>query len=254
MEKVEKKFESTLTIPCYDTDVNFTLKPASFMDIMQELAYLGANRLNFGYDELQKNNTAWVLARMHFTFDNPPKWKDQVKMETWHKGLDGLLFLRDFLMKTLSGDILLRCTSSWLVINTESRKLVRSLEMTGIVPDETQCHEDAIKTPCPKIMVPRTVELVKVKDHTVAYSDIDILGHANNARYMVWAMDCIDYNLLLRKQVKDVKINFNKETKPGQKVELYKAEMEDNLGLHCFVEGKVDGLCVFVTEIILQSS
>ena len=29
--------------------------------------------------------------------------------------------------------------------------------------------------------------------HKASYSDIDVLGHTNNARYVVWAMDSIDY-------------------------------------------------------------
>lgn len=247
----ENKYEQTLTVPCYCTDVNSRLKPSAFMDIMQELAYLGATKLHFGYDQLHEHNTAWVLSRMHFTFNNPPKWRDVVKLETWHKGLEGLFFLRDFRMLDAQGNPLLACTSSWLVINTETRRMVRSDAMTGIVFEEGQCKENAIEEPAPKVMMPRGVEAEKVAEHKVAYSDVDLIGHTNNVRYVVWAMDCIDYQELITKGVKDVKINFNKETLPGDVVEIYKLRIQEEDKVKYLIEGKVNGLSAFCTEISL---
>lgn len=248
----ENKYEQIVTIPCYDTDAGFHLKPAAFMDLMQEIAYHAANVLHFGYDDLQTHHTAWVLSRMHFRFTDPPLWRDTVKLATWHKGLDGLFFLRDFRMSDMEGKELLSCTSSWLVINTETRRLVRSTELLDIVPDTTQCHEDALPVPCGKVMMPKGVEAEKVAERKVAYSDIDIIGHTNNARYIVWSMDCIDYGILAERPVKEVAINFNKETVAGETVELFRAEVGRGDGMSSFfVEGKVEGKSVFCAEIIL---
>ena len=46
----------------------------------------------------------------------------------------------------------------------------------------------------------------------MAYSDVDIIGHTNNARYIVLAMDCIDYDIAVRQPVKEVFIVFSRET------------------------------------------
>ena len=92
------KFSQDLFVPCYQTDASFCLKPAAFMDMAQEIAYWAAQELGFGYDDLHHHHTAWVLSRMHFRFDDPPRWRDRVKLSTWHKGPDGLFYLRDFLL------------------------------------------------------------------------------------------------------------------------------------------------------------
>ena len=60
------KFCQDMRIPCYETDAAFCLKPASFMDMAQEIAYWAAQALGFGYDDLQRHHTAWVLSRLHF--------------------------------------------------------------------------------------------------------------------------------------------------------------------------------------------
>lgn len=93
MEKInvsDNRFSTDITIPCYDTDASFRLKPAAFMDHAQEMAYLAAQALHFGYDDLQRHHTAWVLSRMRMDFLNPPKWTDETTLYTWHKGQDGL--------------------------------------------------------------------------------------------------------------------------------------------------------------------
>ena len=94
--QIENRYRRDLEIPCFQTDAAFLLKPAAFMDLAQEMAYHAATRLGFGYDDLQVHHTAWVLSRMHFKFNNPPRWRDRVSLFTWHKGTDGLMFLRDF--------------------------------------------------------------------------------------------------------------------------------------------------------------
>lgn len=248
----ENKYEQTLTIPCYATDASFHLKPAAFMDYMQEIAYLAATRLHFGYDELQEIHTAWVLSRMHFKFDNPPQWRDTVKLRTWHKGLDGLMFLRDFRMLDMDGKELLTATTSWLVINTKTRRLVRSDEILDIVPASTQCSDNAIVESAPKVVVPKSLEKEKVAEHVVTYSDVDIIGHTNNARYMVWAMDCLDYAVTSRQQVKEVWINFNKETKPGETVEIFKAMAEEDDSTNCYIEGMAEGKSAFCIKLRFQ--
>ena len=58
-----KKFTQKLTIPCYNTDASWRLKPASFMDLAQDAATQHATILGFGYDDLIISNTAWIRSR-----------------------------------------------------------------------------------------------------------------------------------------------------------------------------------------------
>lgn len=249
---MDKKFSQDVTIPCYQTDVNGRLKPAAFMDMMQDMAYLAATELGFGYEALQTHHTAWVLSRMHFTFDNPPSWRDRVHMETWHKGLDGLLFLRDFLLLDDSGKVRLSCTSSWIVIDVTTRRLVRSDSLGGIVAEDTQCHEDAIATPAPKLAMPRDAQVEKVSERKVTFSDVDLNGHVNNVRYVVWATDCLPYELMEQGRLSDVVINFNREILPGETVELYMATSEQDDRMLYYIEGKVDSRQAFITELSIR--
>ena len=242
-----KKFTQNHIVPCYDTDAAGRMKPASFMNLAQEAAGLHAVHLGFGYDSLIVRNLAWILSRVHVEFPDVPMWRDNLTLTTWHKGLNRLFFLRDFIITDKEGREKVKATTSWLILDLATRRLVRDPKLAE---DGTVCTENIIETPADKVQMPKDVEAVHVMDHQVAYSDVDMNGHANNAMYMQWAMDAVDYDVASVRPVKEFTINFNHETKPGDTVSLYKARVEDGENLKVYVEGKVDGQSAFCVEIM----
>jgi acyl-ACP thioesterase len=241
------KLTEQYTIPCYDTDASWRLKPVSFMNYAQEMANRHANLLGFGYDDLIISQTAWVLARMHIRFVNLPLWRDNVSLTTWHKGLNRLFFVRDFLMKDSQGNICVEATTSWIVLNLETRRLVRDPKL---IDEGTTCQENAIKQPADKVQIPKDAVTEFVMDHVVSYSDVDMLGHTNNAMYMHWAMDAVDYEVTSKRPLKDLIINFNHETRAGEKVSIYRTIVETEDGLRVYVEGKVGDVSSFCIEML----
>ena len=241
-----QKYIQEYTIPCYDTDASGRLKPASFMNLAQEAAGQHAVYLGFGYDDLIATNTAWILSRVHIRFVDTPMWKDDVVLSTWHKGLNRLFFVRDFRLTDKEGRTRVEATTSWLVMNLETRRLVRDPQLR----EGSECLEDVIATPAGKVQMPKDVEPQLMFEHLVAYSDIDVNGHANNAMYMQWAMDAVDYDIASTRPVKEVTINFNHETKAGDVMALYKSIIKTEDGRRVYVEGKVGDTSAFCVEII----
>lgn len=237
------KFCQDICIPCYVTDADAFLKPAAFMDFAQEIAFWAASELGFGYDNLHVHHTAWVLTRMHIHFEEPLKWRDNVTLFTWHKGANGLFYIRDFDMKDAGGNSRVKATSSWVVIDELTRRMVRPEDLEDM-PQAQPDVEDAIAEPAPKIVLPKDSVMTGAGEHVVSYSDIDINGHANNARYVVWAMDCLPPEAVAR-PVKDIYINFIKETVPGDRVQLF----SKHDGNSWYVEGRVDGKTCFLLKI-----
>ena len=233
-------------LTCYETDAAWRLKPASFMNMAQEAAGCHAVELGFGYDDLIATNTAWILSRVRVDFLDTPLWREDMTLTTWHKGLNRLFFLRDFIMTDASGKERVKATTSWLVMNLETRRLVRD---PNLMEDGTICTENAIETPADKVQMPKDKEPVFVMNHLVSYSDVDTNGHTNNAMYMHWAMDAVDYEISSQRPVKSFTINFNHETKPGDLVAISKVVVEQEDGRHVFVEGKVGDTSAFCVEI-----
>ena len=253
------KFCQDICIPCYDTDARANLRPSAFMDFAQEIAYWAASELGFGYDTLHVHHTAWVLTRMHIHFEDPLKWRDNVTLYTWHKGASGLFYLRDFDLRDASGRSRVKATSSWVVIDEQTRRMVRPEDLQSLLDPDMKV-DDAIPEPAQKIVLPKgdsrsesgmtVVESGMAEnnsgmtgEHTVSYSDLDINGHTNNSRYVVWAMDCLPKEVT-DSPVKDLYINFIKETLPSDNVQL----TAHRDGSTWFVEGKVGEKTCFLVK------
>ncbi len=248
MTEPQKKTVSRFPVACYDTDVAHYLKPGSFMDLAQELANVSADSLGFGFDDLQRYGMAWVLSRMHIEFLSLPRWKNVVELQTWHKGFEGPFYVRDFRMLDAVGTPIVLATSSWLVFDVASRRLLRREHLEEKLPMDTRYPESAIDAPCDKIVMPQE-GLEEVAEHRVSYSDVDFVGHANNARYVVWAMDCLDYETVSTRRVRSLRINFNKEIRPGESVAIFRAPVEGGW----VVEGRVEDRSSFCAEFIFGS-
>lgn len=235
------------TIPCYDTDASWRLKPVSFMNYAQEMANRHASVLGFGYDDLIGSRTAWVLARMYIRFIDLPLWRNDVTLTTWHKGLNRLFFLRDFRMTDPQGNVRVEATTSWIVLNLDTRRLVRDPKL---MDEGTKCSENAVEQPADKVQLPKDAQMEFVMEHTVSYSDVDLLGHTNNAMYMHWAMDAVPYEITSQHPLKEVTINFNHETRAGEKISIYRTSLQVEDGLRVFIEGKVGDTSSFVIEML----
>ncbi|MCD8313004.1 MAG: thioesterase [Bacteroidales bacterium] len=242
---MENIYSQELTLTCYDTDPLCRLRPASFMNMAQEIAQQHATVLGFGYDDLIAGRTAWVLSRIHIRFLKYPLWRDRVTLSTWHKGAEGLFYLRDFLMEDAEGETLVAATSSWLVLNVDTRHLSRE---SGITDNGTSCARDAIEEHCGRIRIPAGAEAVKAGEHHVAYSDVDMNGHANNVSYLVWVTDCLDFEFIRRHPVRELEFNFNSEIHPGEVVELYRYDA----GGKVYFEGRTVGRSAFVVELAFE--
>ena len=135
-----------------------------------------------------------------------------------------------------------------VVIDEGTRRLVRPEELQDKL--STGDVDDAIAERAPKVAMPRGLEPESAGEHAVVYSDVDIIGHTNNARYMVWAMDCIDYGTVSGRRVRDAYINFNKETTPGTTVQLFRLQTEEDGAPVWYVEGRVDGKSAFCVKLV----
>ena len=75
-------------------------------------------------------------------------------------------------------------------------------------------------------------------------------GHTNNAMYMQWAMDAVDLEISTNRDVREMTINFNHETKAMDVVSIYKAIVENETGRHVYIEGKVEDRSAFCVELV----
>lgn len=231
-----------------EVDYGKNYKPFSFMCDAQEVANIHASSINFGYDDLIKKNCVWVLSRMKVKYLQSPRWGDNVNLSTWHKGRDGVFYIRDFEMRNASdGTPLIMATSSWLIIDIESRKMLRTDHIISDSNSVTMLDRDAVAEHCCRLRTPEDMSFAMTKE--IRYSDIDFNGHANNAKYIEWAFDCIDPKLLINSEIDEYQINFNHEARLGDKIQMTCSKIDNG---SIFIEGENNDTIIFQTKINLK--
>ncbi len=237
-----KSFKEHISVKSYETDHKGLLKPYAFMNHAQEMAGAHAIQLGFGFDDLIKHGNVWVLSRFHVKFLRMPEWREVLSMETWHKGVDRLFGFRDFCVSDKRGEDIILATSSWLVINYQTRRVQRIESVLG-GDMQGSLSRDALKEPADRLSSP--CDLMLTSKRVVTVSDIDINKHTNNARYVEWAMDAIKPDVSLNMSVKEMWINFNNESLAGDEIDLY-----TSYDSCVFVEGKRGDTSIFQLKIL----
>lgn len=240
---MKKKYTEERVVSCYEADSNHNFRPTAMLDLMQEAAGRDASVLGFGYDEMISENTAWVLSRTRVCFHKCPKWRDSVVLKTWHKGANRIFYLRDFLLESPEGELFISATTSWLIIDLATRRMVRNTTLAENFDNSEM--GDAIEEQAGKVVLPKGLEPELVHTHKVVWSDIDTNGHVNNVKYAVWALDAVDYDILKEKSLKEMLINYDTEVMRDQTVELYRVVAQEEESTVVYIVGKVEGKSCF---------
>jgi acyl-ACP thioesterase len=211
------RFSKEFSISSYDLNPNGQARLTTIANFFQELAYHHASELGFGYRDMKARQTTWALSRMRIRIDSYPVWDDRISMETWPSGVDKLFALRDFRIRNSEGNVIGVASTAWLILNIETHRLVRpkeALEHFKVIVHPEQVFEN----PLEKIDLAGDTRPLKL--HTVVFSDLDIVGHVNNVKYIEWCIDSVTASSDPGLEIREFEINFNQEALLGDEVEI----------------------------------
>lgn len=225
---------NSYSIEVRDVDFNKDLKLSSLFSYFQEIASLGSSELGIGLETIQRNfNVTWVLLKINVNIIRTPKLHETIKLETWPQEPKTLQFERDFLVYDEKGEIVIRATSIWAIIDLSKRMIMRSRTIAITYPPirAERAHYQPYKT----LSAAGELELAYKK--VIGYSDIDMNGHLNNAKYIDFIMDCFTIENHKQYMVQNIEINFIHELMPGESLLLYRdlSQLEDHV---IYIEGR----------------
>jgi len=218
------KISSVRRVESFEADLHNKLKISSIFNYMQDIAAKHADDLGVGYNVLQKNNIFWVLSWAKIEIEKPlPSYGESLTIETWAKGKHRLFYMRDFLLKNSSGEILIKGTSAWLLLDARTRRLTDLNRMGLELPTFPDNH--AIEEYPGKFDF--ALGDARRSERTILYSDIDINKHVNNSRYLEFILDCYDDKEHEKGYVKSLIISYKGETHFMDKLKISRAPLQD---------------------------
>ena len=221
-------WSETFRVRSYETDPGGEASIQSICNYLQEAAGNHAGALGVAVDQLTRQNMTWVLARLRVEVDRYPIWREDVVVETWPSGTDGLYATREFLIHDASGQPVGRGSSAWLMIDFERRRPMRIPPfITEIpLPDRPRPIRDMPSR------LPDLPEGGTEKHLDVRYSDLDVNGHVNNVHYIEWSLESLPSDLLRSHAVKTLDVVFRAEANLADAVSVGVHEIEPLTFLH----------------------
>lgn len=217
-----------------ETDFQSNWKPAAFFSAMQEAGSHHASHLGYDYRDMFSAGMSWVLARAIIRFDGFPQAGETVEIETWPKGFHNkLFFMRDFYIRTEKGNQLAAASCAFVLIDLKARRILPLRVLKGELPDNQ--GRSAIAEIPDKLSIPEGLEEKMCVQ--AAYSDIDLMGHVNNTRYVEWVCDCFPAEFYQQHGMREIQVNFLNEVKAGEKVSI-RVVARDEEPLVSLVAGK----------------
>ncbi len=174
-----------------------------------------------GFNDLQEYNQSWVLNRMRIEIDKMPNWASDIEVNTWVEELRGAKSTRNFTIEC-EGEKLVGVSSLWAVFNTVRRRP----EVLELPTDHIERFPEMHATEIPNQKVNLEVEFTEQFEYKVQFSDIDIVNHVNNTKYLEWCLNFVDPQIVLDNQIKAIDLNFMREISLGEDVLIEKATSE----------------------------
>lgn len=172
-------FEKEFTVTDNMCSSNQLMKPSGILDILQSIAGEHANHLKIGYDDITKNNLAFVIARVKYDIIKPIKRYSHLKVVTWPCQVGRIEMKRDYeFYDAETKELLLKASSIWILIDTLSRRICRSSSVdypTNIYPKENYDTFDKLKF--------NSDDFTETDKYLVRHSDLDLNNHMNNTKY-----------------------------------------------------------------------
>jgi acyl-ACP thioesterase len=239
-----EKYQELITVKSYQTNQYGKASIASLFNILIEAAWAHAQVMDWGYDSLKSNNLFWVLSRMLFQVEKYPAWQDQIILNTWSAGTDGMYAYREYILENEKGEVILRASSAWLILDMETRKIFRLSEFRETFPkliDSKACRN-------PKRIKP-DIHSAEMSYFPVLFSELDINKHFNSVKYVERVLDDFGIDFLNSYEPAELEVNYLKEGVAGDFIAVTRTQLSENEYLNCLVR-ESDGADLCVMRIV----
>lgn len=216
------KFQNKYRVRSAECDRFNQMRLRSLFNLFQDGADLNAEELGVGYKFCLENQLTWMGSGYHLKINRLPKRDENLILSTWPSGVKPLVAIRDFELKTESGETLVVASSSWVLIDLIRK---RPLPVQQYVGHLKAIEDQALEGDFKKIILPESFDFST--SEIIREDDIDINLHVNNAVYPSWVLDSLPIDFLTMNELKELKIQFKQGAEKKNSVNVL-TKIEDD--------------------------
>ncbi len=183
-------FKKEFQVRMNDVDRFDRLKVSTMLLYIQQISGLHSDSFSLTYDALAQKGIFWAVIRHKVQVTRLPLKDEIITLETWPMPTTRVAYPRATVAYDAEGKELFRSTCLWILMDLKERSMLLP-NNSGVLVEGT-IRGDELSSP--KSLMPKDLE--QQIDRKVVFSDLDLNGHMNNARYLDWVQDLLpaDYH------------------------------------------------------------
>lgn len=224
-------------IRTYEIDHQKVCTVPSLLKLMDEAAMENVLRLKLSVWDLEKDKISWVLMRKYLKINRLPNLGESISIFTSPSGFEKFFTYRDYKAYADNGDLLAWSSSTWLLMDTEKRRMARIPDYILAINKDMPKPEDCLERPSRKL--PKFGTATSFKNYTVGWYDLDFNQHLNNVFYSKWMLEALPNAVLKNKKLLDFQIEYRIEARLNDEIVSEVEQLDEVTFLHRLVrDGK----------------
>ncbi len=191
------------------------IRPSAILKILQELAIEQTESFGYPKNVTDQKGVIWVVAKQHVEIMRMPTYGETITVSTYTHKTMHVLFPRTYEFKDEKGELIIKATSIWSLIDINKRKMVNPIDYDIEIPDLSNGRkfDMAFTGPIP-------FDLEEEKEMKAEYSFCDFNGHINNTSYLDIAENLMPIEFLKNNHLKSFDIKYIHEVPLGSSLPL----------------------------------
>lgn len=206
----------------HDTDCTRKVRPTPILTYFEETSNLHMIAVGQPLDKIRDDaGLGFILSRLTMRFYKPLEAYKNVKVETWTSEGRAFSTLRSFRLRD-GDDVIAEALSLWALVDINEHKPVKIASY-----DFGFEHEPPVEIDAPaRVAFPKDLELEKVGERKIFFSDCDYNMHMNNTRYPDMICDFLPD--IGKKHLTALTLSFVHEASMGHTLSVYRAKKDEN--------------------------
>ena len=191
---------------------------------------------------------SWVVRRTQMWVNSFPKYLDEIQLTTWCGALGSHWAERRTQIKC-AGEVVIETAALWVRVDFKTMKPVAlSKELTELLSSATNGRKISSRLEIGRNLPDLASNKATSQDWPIRFSDMDAVGHLNNAAYWEVLEEYLGSNSGQRAPLRAT-VEHHGAIDPGDKVQIVTQNLQGRIILRHVLD---DGEVAAVTELIFE--
>lgn len=199
------------TVRAYDIDAHKRMTAPSLLRILNEAAMQHVLKLKLSVLDLEQHNIGWVLLRLDIHIKRLPDLGERIRIRTTPSGIERAFTYRDYYVLDEKGEVLATGSTTWILMNIETRRPTRIPSWIVDQMPEMPTPENCL--PRPGSDLDAWEQADSQQQHRVGWYDLDFNWHLSNTHYLGLLIDSVPADFLRTHFPSMLRIHYKLEAK-----------------------------------------